>query len=277
MELKQHTQGLKLFFSPFLIFYAIFYSSPSVFIYFFFYILISKQFSPDKSVKIKIKNNIYKSQNRISWNRIHLFIYIYIIDVCTIARIRQRFCNRGLHSDKGWPLPPTWSSRWSIAHREFYAFDRKFNISANFEWSFIVHIIIRRRSNDQYSFSLLAVTTRKRQAKSGWKSGSNDALFIFILFVSRWRRNESLYLMESSYGLSNSEIQPPIHAPFRSFIPLVYVIFRFQLHFSLIFPPTLPSPLCAPTNSAQVYKGEEYFFSSSSSSSFSRERLEIEF
>lgn len=56
--------------------------------------------------------------------------------------------------------------------------------------------------DDQYSPSLsllLAVTTtRKRQEKK--VENRSQMLFIFILFVPRWRRNGSVYRMESSYS-----------------------------------------------------------------------------
>lgn len=80
-------------------------------------------------------------------------------------------------------------------------------------------------------------------------------LFIFILFVPRWRRNGSVYRMESSYSpiLKYSHRNRTDTRSVSFLYPPVYVIFRFQLHSSLIF----PSPLCESMNLAQVYKGEK--------------------
>lgn len=57
-------------------------------------------------------------------------------------------------------------------------------------------IIIRRPI---LSFSFISCsTTRKRQEKK--VENRSQILFIFILFVPRWRRNGSVYRMESSYS-----------------------------------------------------------------------------
>lgn len=81
-------------------------------------------------------------------------------------------------------------------------------------------------------------------------------LFIFILFVPRWRRNGSVYRMESSYSpiLKYSHRNRTDTRSVSFLYPPVYVIFRFQLHSSLIF----PSPLCESMNLAQVYKRKGY-------------------
>lgn len=80
-------------------------------------------------------------------------------------------------------------------------------------------------------------------------------LFIFILFVPRCRRNGSVYRMESSYSpiLKYSHRNRTDTRSVSFLYPPVYVILRFQLHSSLIF----PSPLCESMNLAQVYKGEK--------------------
>lgn len=111
--------------------------------------------------------------------------------------------------------------------------------------------------DDQYSPSLsllLAVTTtRKRQEKK--VENRSQMLFIFILFVPRWRRNGSVYRMESSYSpiLKYSHRNRTDTRSVSFLYPPVYVIFRFQLHSSLIF----PSPLCESMNLAQVYEEEK--------------------
>ena len=63
----------------------------------------------------------------------------------------------------------------------------------------------------RYSFplSLLLQEKDRKREKLYLNIEVRLELYIFTLFVSRWGRNGSLYRMESSYGLSNSEIQPP--------------------------------------------------------------------
>lgn len=112
--------------------------------------------------------------------------------------------------------------------------------------------IIIRRPIPSLSLLLAVTTTRKRQEKK--VENRSQMLFIFILFVPRWRRNGSVYRMESSYSpiLKYSHRNRTDTRSVSFLYPPVYVIFRFQLHSSLIF----PSPLCESMNLAQVYKGE---------------------
>lgn len=58
--------------------------------------------------------------------------------------------------------------------------------------------IIIRRPIPSLSLLLAVTTTRKRQEKK--VENRSQMLFIFILFVPRWRRNGSVYRMESSYS-----------------------------------------------------------------------------
>ena len=116
----------------------------------------------------------------------------------------------------------------------------------------------------RYFLSLsLSFITRKRQEKRKivfeYRSQTRTIYFYIICFSMGKKRiplSDGILLRALQFWNTATEIGPT-HAPSPSFIPLVYVIFsRFQLHFSLIFP-SLPSPLCASMNFAQVYKGEK--------------------